>query len=202
MNFSVPIMSPTAFDHVSLVASYHCFKKVNGSAGTAPPADSFARASSIISSHCVVSPSGSAPGLGALFQTSVVASNQCFHASCGSISPAAPALNCSWAVPFSHELYRPKGSTKLSLLPLILFFHWICRLLFLVVFWHGNKDPFPGLRCHSHLYQVLITGLLITTPSCLPAWSDRCRAGKKYPSSSGIESENPPNTSSRLHPPL
>src|SRR6266699_3460900 len=158
MNFSVPIMSPTAFDHVSLVASYHCFKKVNGSAGTAPPADSFARASSIISSHCVVSPSGSAPGLGALFQTSVVASNQ--------------------------------------------YFHWICRLLFLVVFWHGNKDPFPGLRCHSHLYQVLITGLLITTPSCLPAWSDRCRAGKKYPSSSGIDSENPPNTSSRLHPPL
>ena len=92
-------MSSTTFAHVSLVASYHFWKKVKGSVGKTFPAMILLRVSSIISSHWVVSPSGSPPISAAFLQAPTVASNQVFQISLVSIRPEMLACTCSWALP-------------------------------------------------------------------------------------------------------
>src|SRR5579884_2563917 len=158
MKFSEPMIFPTRVDQVSFVASYHCLKKVKGSPGSLKSASNLARASSIISVHCVISPSGSPPISAAFRQASAAVSHQRFHNSWG-----LPALlaNCSWAsaIPLNHVWYRLSGSA--GLLP----FH--LRTLTTPSKRHRTIVPTPPLdrRVRDSLCpQPLFCSLLFSSP--------------------------------------
>src|SRR6266849_4535714 len=83
-NCSVPMTSATAFDHLSELASYHCFNKTNCCSGT-PSACIAAQASPTICCQCSENPGGPAAPISALCsQLCIAALSHCFDIPVGS----------------------------------------------------------------------------------------------------------------------